>query len=743
MSSHYPAAYRRPWRTVAAQLLIGTLTCHATVASALLAAPRAFAEEAVPAQTTEAVSLASGITGLVAVPGEAYPTDTINRTNDHAVAVRATVPAGTASVRFRLTDTAGKAVVRTATVSGTTAETTVHASTLADGQVWLHAAAVATDGTASAWTAGPVLTKDTVRPAKPTIVSPADRTTIDAASMTVSGQAPAGAIVRVLRDGSVVASAASDGAFSAVVPLALGANSFRAESVDAAWNESVTVRVPVIERMPGAAAPAEPESIPAPTHLRTTVLSGSRVRLTWSLPQAALTAVDHFAVFSDDRTGTVDFSQPIGTTADETMSFTTAALPRGTYAFVIRSVNADGTMSTNTDSDTATVRGTVLDERIPAGSADVSFLPDQPVTVTTGADSTRRGELRLEPLGRMNPGSPFTDLTSVGNFYELTTTNQTVFPLTVTVYYTAADLAAGHVTSERQVKGLYFYDTAARTWRPFEATTVNTADIVVDGVAYAGSVSAVTTHLTAFVIAADTVAPLRPSGLTAEAGNGRAKLTWHEVADAAGYWIRYRPATNIDTDTYATVFVSGSTHTSYTVSGLQNGTLYEFGIAAEDAAGNQSAFSVVEQTPTTAGPTTDFITPATARLAGTHQAAAAGAGSPSGSQSSGSGSESSNTRNNDEDQAMDDGTVKGGSDQADETKSSRSLVTLLIVLIAAAAGFGGYYGYQWWTARPEEFDEPFDEPAEAPAPKPEPAKEQEKERPKDKPAKQQRTGGRW
>lgn len=647
MALHIRFPVQNRWKALAAQLLIGSLTCQVGLIDTALTTSRAYAADDQLAQDVAVLSL-DQLTDLQIPASAKNPAQTINRATDSAVVVTAHVPMGTATFTAQLTDQFGKQVEDTSKVTSTgIATATIHASSLADGAITLRAAIETESGITMPWVTGASVTKDTVKPEKPTITAPLDPFTTSTSILIVQGTADDHSTVAAIKDHAVITQAPSTGTFTLSVPLTEGKNRFKIIAMDTAGNESFAVSLPTITNI---ATPADPTPTPA---------------------------------------------TPEPTTGEQVK---------------------------------APIKG---------GKQLVDFGPGQPISVETGSQTTHHGKLSATSLGHLNPTHvALPDVTPLGAFYDLTSSNQTVFPLTVRLYYTQADLVAAHVSNERQLKGLYYYDVSRAAWKSFEQTTIHTEDTTNDGIAYAGYVEAVTTHLTMMVIGADTIAPAKVTNLTAEAGDMRTRVTWNAIGDAQGYWLRYRKATSIDTVPYTTVFVSGQQQTSYTVSGLANGTLYEFGVATEDAAGNQSGFAVVEQTPTAAGPTTDFITPATARLTSaasktTTTTAIAQSSTPSSGSSQQSQDQQTPTQQK-EDEAPTDGTVKGGTDQKDQTQSARSLVTLLIVLIAAAAGFGGYYGYQWWTARPEEFDEPTEEHEETRPPKK-----------ADKVEKNDKAGGRW
>jgi hypothetical protein len=92
----------------------------------------------------------------------------------------------------------------------------------------------------------------------------------------------------------------------------------------------------------------------------------------------------------------------------------------------------------------------------------------------------------------------------------------------------------------------------------------------------------------------DTTPPSAPTGLTGSAGDKRVSLAWtkaHDNVGVAGYRV-YHDGTRI----------GSTTHTTYAVKELHNGTSYSFYVKAYDAAGNfsgrSSAISATPQAPT-------------------------------------------------------------------------------------------------------------------------------------------------
>ena len=97
-----------------------------------------------------------------------------------------------------------------------------------------------------------------------------------------------------------------------------------------------------------------------------------------------------------------------------------------------------------------------------------------------------------------------------------------------------------------------------------------------------------------------TIAPDRPSGLTATAGNGSVTLSWTASTSTGGspvtdYVVQHRVQ---GATTWTTFADDTSTATTATVTGLTNGTAYELRVASVNAIGTGDATDPVTATPT-------------------------------------------------------------------------------------------------------------------------------------------------
>lgn len=287
----------------------------------------------------------------------------------------------------------------------------------------------------------------------------------------------------------------------------------------------------------------------------------------------------------------------------------------------------------------------------------------------------------------INPGTNL-DLAFLGKYFDISAENQADinFPVSVRIYFTQGDLDNAGITDvSNQLKGLYYFDSASSKWKLYDETGVTLDSTAKSG--FIGFVWAKVSHFTPMVLGADITAPVKPANLNAEAKDKEVKLSWDQVSDAQGYYVRYREATSNDTNkTYTEVY---TTNHDATIGNLTNNTLYEFGVRAVDSAGNKGEWAIVVQTPIAKATAVSSNQGTYGYFIGTAYAAEDQSQTPSDStsQTADNQSEITNTTPLDENQG--------------ETQSARTAVILGIIIIAIGAALGGYYGYQWWLGEGE------------------------------------------
>lgn len=112
-----------------------------------------------------------------------------------------------------------------------------------------------------------------------------------------------------------------------------------------------------------------------------------------------------------------------------------------------------------------------------------------------------------------------------------------------------------------------------------------------------------TTFLDMLVINTTGSAPVAPAGLSATAGNAQAGLNWTASSGATSYNV-YRGTTSNGQS--ATPIATGIAGTSYTNTGLTNGTTYYYKVAAVNASGTSAFSNEASATPTAGGGTAAF-----------------------------------------------------------------------------------------------------------------------------------------
>ncbi len=636
--------------------------------------------------------------------GTSNSANTVNSASKSATIVDVTLPTTTdtiGKVDVLVFDTAITAVEGSktgASLSGTVSTDAFSTSTLNDGALTLRSYSEDTTLVRSAWfSSSTATTKDTAAPS-PVVSSPTSATTIHASSVTVTGTTEASSTVKAYLDAdnngvadsaSAVATGTTTGtSFSIAIPLtANSANNFVLTATDPAGNETTTaVDVPTI---------TEDSTAPATVTVNSfSTNSTGKVTISWTASTS--TDVLEYRIFTDNATGTLNFTSALSSVASPATTFTSDVLADGTYQFVIRVADLNGNVTTNTNAISITVDGPKLQSSATAPGATADLVSAVGLSFTPATGTSGASTFTVTNLGTTLPaGSVPSGIGFLGQFFDVadSVTPSSANPVLVKYYYTTAQLAAAGI-SEHQLQGIYSYDAASGSWKLYTNTGVDTTDGTINGVAYAGFVYANADHFTPIAVGADTVAPTKPANLTATPGDTKVSLTWDSVSDATSYQVRWPPATSKDTVAYTTLTVSGGSSTTATATGLNNGWEYELGVAAIDAVGNVGQFAVVVATPRATVVTTASASTATLIATTPVVSSSRTVGAPSGQSSTEPESPTASPSSGENAQ------VGSGAATSTDATGNRALVIALILVIAAGAGAAGYYGYQWWAERP-------------------------------------------
>ena len=213
-----------------------------------------------------------------------------------------------------------------------------------------------------------------------------------------------------------------------------------------------------------------------------------------------------------------------------------------------------------------------------AGTVDVTVADTPGVTVSTAALTVAEGGSKTYTMRLNTPPSSDVTVTVAGASGDVTVTGSSLTftrtdwnqPQTVTV-------SAGTDTD-----------------------TTTDADVTLTHSASGGGYGSVSIASVVVSVAEKDVAPLKPAGLAAAAGNGSVTLSWTDPDNPTITEWEYRQKAGSGAwGEWTDIAGSDASTTSYEVSGLDNGTAYQFEVRAVNGAGNGAG----PDAPVTATPT--------------------------------------------------------------------------------------------------------------------------------------------
>ena len=402
----------------------------------------------------------------------------------------------------------------------------------------------------------------------------------------------------------------------------------------------------VANATPAATAPG------APTGLGATA-SNEQITLSWSAPSSTGGAAisNHVVERRTGSTGT--WSTVTHSAAITGTNYTVTGLTNGTtYSFRVSAINSVGTgaMSNVASATPAAAAGAPSSLRATPGNGQVALSWSAPSSTGGAAITGYRVEWKRNTATTW-PTTSANRATSTTTSHTFTgLTNGTAYNFRVSAINSAGTgamsnvasatpaAAAGAPSSLRATPGngqvalswsapsstggaaitgyrVEWKRNTATAWLDVNSVTSTTTSLrlrgLTNGTAYDFRVSAINTAGTGAVSnvvnatpAVAATAPGAPTSLTATAGNGQVILSWSAPSSnggavITGYKVEYKTSA---ANTWTTVTRSGTTP-SQTVTGLTNGTTYNFRVSAINTAGTGTPTRAVNATPAAAATT--------------------------------------------------------------------------------------------------------------------------------------------
>lgn len=393
---------------------------------------------------------------------------------------------------------------------------------------------------------------------------------------------------------------------------------------------------------PSSAVYATPAGVPdAPTSLSGTG-GNTQVSLTWTAPAAGGSAItDYIIEYKISTDGS--WSTFSDGTSDATSAVVTGLTNNTTYNFRVSAVNTSGTSSASTTANAttagvpdaptslaATPGNTQMALSWTAPAANGSAITDYVVEFKLAADvswttfSDGTSTATSATVTGLTNGSSYNFRVSATNAIGTSSVSSTETATPATTPGTPTSLAATRGNAEVSLIWVApaanggasvtdyvveFKLTADASWTTFSdgtsTATSATVTSLTNGSSYDFRVSAVNTAGTGSASSTATATPATtpdaPTSLAATRGNTQVALSWTAPASDGGdavtdYLVEYK----LSGDLSWTTFTDGtSTLTSATVTGLTNGSAYNFRVSAVNTVGTSTASGTANATPST------------------------------------------------------------------------------------------------------------------------------------------------
>ena len=418
---------------------------------------------------------------------------------------------------------------------------------------------------------------------------------------------------------------------------------------------TITVRVAVDRVSPGNNAdsatfaytePTASTAPGAPTSLGATAqTSGTSMALAWTVPSDdGGESITDYDVSSDDGV-------TWASTGSTFTAYTLTGLDKGTeYTFRVRAVNSvgNGTASTSVTETTATTRPgapTSLSASVTSTTADLSWtaptddggsaITEYQYRFTTGTTAggtwtdTNSTAVSIT-ISSLTADTEYTfqvrTVTTVGSSQSNPSVTETTLAAAATVPGAPTSLSATAQTGGTSVEldwtaptntggaAISDYDvryqagaTAGGTWTSLGQTTTSYTQTGLDkGTQYTFQVRAVNSVGDSAASSSDTTTTLTtvpgaPTSLSISTDATSADFSWTAPTDTGGAAISDY---DVSSDDGATWNATGSTSTTYTLTGLDSETEYDFRVRAVNSVGDSAASSAVTESTTAASTTT-------------------------------------------------------------------------------------------------------------------------------------------